>query len=81
MARPRPVTWRGSTYPTTGWALGDVLLFEPMASDQRIAELLNVTPQQVRYWRGKAGIPEHRHRSANPYIEIRPSPGGQNGLS
>ena len=72
MARPRPVTWRGITYPTTGWALGDILRLEPMASDQRIAELLNVTPQQVGYWRRKAGIPAYKRRGANPYASIPP---------
>ena len=66
--RPRPVTYQGTVYPTTGWALGDVLRLEPMASDQRIAELFDVTPQQVCYWRRKAGIPPYKERSPNPYI-------------
>ena len=72
MPRPRPVTYQGITYLTTGWALGDILRLEPMASDQRIAELLNVPPQQVGYWRRKAGIPAYKLRGASPYVLISP---------
>jgi len=31
--------------------------------------MLDVTPQSVAYWRRKAGIPEFRKRSPNPYLE------------
>ena len=70
MPRPRPTRYAGNTYPSIGWALGDVLLVEPRASDQRVAELLNVTPQTVQYWRVKVGIVSYKRRSArSPYIE------------
>jgi len=69
MPRPRPTTYAGHSYPSVGWALGDVLLIEPRASDQRVAELLDVTPQTVQYWRVKSGIPSYKRRGASPYIE------------
>jgi hypothetical protein len=62
--------YAGHTYLNAGWALGDVLLIEPKASDQRVAELLNVTPQTVQYWRVKSGIPPYKQRSArSPYLK------------
>ena len=70
--KAKPVAYAGHTYPHVGWALGDVLLVEPRASDQRVAELLDVTPQTVQYWRVKNGIPSYKRRSANPYIEASP---------
>jgi hypothetical protein len=70
MPRPRPVRYAGNTYQSIGWALGDVLLVEPRANDQRVAELLDVTPQAVQYWRTKAGIPAYKKRGAqSPYLE------------
>tara|TARA_R110000824_G_scaffold229142_2_gene416856 strand:- start:1278 stop:1499 length:222 start_codon:yes stop_codon:yes gene_type:complete len=73
MPRPKPARYAGNTYPSIGWALGDVLLVEPRASDQRVAELLDVTPQTVQYWRVKVGIPSYKRRSArSPYLEIDP---------
>ena len=71
MPHPKKVVYAGHTYPNAGWALGDVLLFEPSASDQRVAELLDVTPQTVQYWRVKSGIPSYKLRSSNPYLETR----------
>ncbi len=56
------VTWRGHEYRSIGWALGDVLLAFPLASDQQVAEWLDTTPQTVCRWRHKIGIPEHRMR-------------------
>jgi hypothetical protein len=73
MPRPKPARYAGNTYPSIGWALGDVLLVEPRASDQRVAELLDVTPQTIHYWRTRAGIPQYRIRSArSPYLELIP---------
>ena len=73
MPLPKPTTYAGNTYPSIGWALGDVLLVEPRASDQRVAELLDVTPQAVQYWRAKVGIPAYKRRSArSPYLEATP---------
>ena len=73
MPHPRPTTYAGNTYPHVGWALGDVLLVEPRASDQRVAELLDVTPQTVQYWRTKMGIPQFKRRSArSPYLGATP---------
>jgi len=66
---PRRVRFAGLTYSSIGWALGDVLRVEPRASDQLVAAMLDVTPQSVAYWRRKAGIPEFRKRSPNPYLE------------
>ena len=60
--RPRTVTWRGHEYASIGWALGDVLLAFPLASDQQVAEWLDTTPQTVCHWRRKVGIPEFRMR-------------------
>lgn len=68
MPRPRPSRYGGNTYPHVGWALGDVLLAEPRASDQRVADILNVTPQTVRYWRVKSGIPAFKRRGLCPYL-------------
>ena len=66
---PRRVHWKGHTYPSIGWALGDILLAFPLATDQQVAEWLNVTPQTVCHWRHKAGIPEYRIRHpTNPYL-------------
>ena len=62
------VHWKGHTYPSIGWALGDILLAFPGASDQQVAEWLNCNPQSVCYWRRKVGIPEYRLRSRNPYL-------------
>lgn len=70
--KAKPVAYAGRVYSSVGWALGDLLLMEPRASDQRVAELLDVTPQTVRYWRLKNGIPAYKSRSANAYIEISP---------
>ena len=56
------VRWRGHEYPSIGWALGDVLLAFPLASDQQVAEWLDTTPQSVCHWRQKAGIVEYRMR-------------------
>ena len=53
MPHPKIAHYAGHAYPNAGWALGDVLLVEPRASDQRVAELLDVTPQTVQYWRGE----------------------------
>ena len=61
--RPRTVTWRGHEYASIGWALGDVLLAFPLASDQQVAEWLDTTPQTVCHWRRKVGIPEFRMRA------------------
>ena len=69
MPRPKIAHYAGNTYPHVGWALGDVLLVEPRASDQRVAELLDVTPQTVQYWRVKSGIPSYKRRGASPYVE------------
>ena len=68
-ARPRPITYRGIRYASVGWALGDVLRLHPLANDQQIADLLDVDPARVQYWRARAGIPEYRKRGANPYTE------------
>jgi hypothetical protein len=66
--RARRVYWKGHTYPTIGWALGDVLLAFPLASDQQVAEWLNVTPQTICLWRHRVGIAEYRIRhQTNPY--------------
>ena len=65
---PRRVHWRGHEYPSIGWALGDILLAFPGASDQQVAEWLSVTPQTVCHWRHKVGLPEYRLRDQrNPY--------------
>jgi len=73
MPRPKIAHYAGHSYPNAGWALGDVLLIEPRASDQRVAELLDVAPQTVQYWRTKMGIPAFKRRSArSPYLEIDP---------
>ena len=73
MPHPKIAHYAGNTYPSIGWALGDVLLVEPRASDQRVAELLDVTPQTVQYWRAKAGIPAYKRRSArSPYLDATP---------
>ena len=70
MPHPKIAHYAGHAYPHVGWALGDVLLVEPRASDQRMAELLDVTPQTVQYWRVKSGIPSYKRRSArSPYLE------------
>jgi len=70
MPHPKIAHYAGHAYPHVGWALGDVLLVEPRASDQRVAELLDVTPQTVQYWRVKSGIPSYKRRGArSPYIE------------
>mgnify|MGYP003143951758 CR=1 FL=1 len=69
MALPKPVRFAGRDYRSVGWALGDVLRLEPHASDQRIAEILDVPPQTVRYWRLKSGIPAYKRRGPNPYLE------------
>jgi len=66
-ARPRPITHRGIRYASVGWALGDLLMRHPGASDQQLADLLDVDPARVQYWRARAGIPEYRKRGANPY--------------
>ena len=68
-ARPRPITYRGTRYTSVGWALGDILMEDPTASDQHIAEILDVDPARVQYWRARAGIPEFRKRAENPYLE------------
>tara|TARA_Y100001963_G_C6754184_1_gene435851 strand:+ start:1102 stop:1320 length:219 start_codon:yes stop_codon:yes gene_type:complete len=68
-ARPRPITHQGIHYASVGWALGDVLRLHPLANDQQIADLLDVDPARVQYWRARAGIPEYRKRGANPYTE------------
>jgi len=65
--RPRPIVYLGTSYASVGWALGDILQEDPGASDQQIAELLDVDPARVQYWRSRAGIPEFRKRAANPY--------------
>lgn len=67
MPFPTMVRYAGHVYPTVGWALGDLLLVEPKASDQRAAEVLNVTPQTVGYWRRKFGIPAYKERGITPY--------------
>ena len=67
--RAAKVRYAGHDYPNTAWALGDVLLIEPRASDQRVAELLNVTPQTVQYHRDRAGIPPFNKRGSTPYQE------------
>ena len=65
---PMRVTWRGHEYASIGWALGDVLLAFPLASDQQVAEWLDTTPQSVCHWRHKSGIVEYRMRDPrNPY--------------
>ena len=65
---PMRVTWRGHEYRSIGWALGDVLLAFPLASDQQVAEWLNVTPQTICLWRHRVGIAEYRIRhQTNPY--------------
>ena len=69
MAKAIQVRFAGNRYPSVGWALGDILRIEPKASDQRVAEILDVTPQTVRYWRVKNGIPEYKRRGPNPYLE------------
>jgi hypothetical protein len=69
MPKPMTVWFAGNRYPTIGWALGDILRLEPRASDQRVAEILDVTPQTVFYWRRKCGIPAYKRRGANPYLE------------
>jgi len=68
-AHPRPITYRGIRYASVGWALGDLLMEDPGASDQQLADLLDVDPARVQYWRARAGIPEYRKRGANPYTE------------
>ncbi len=67
--RAARVRYAGHDYPNAGWALGDVLLIEPRASDQRVAELLNVTPQTVQYHRDRLGIPPFNKRGSTPYQE------------
>jgi len=67
--RAARVRYAGHDYPSTAWALGDVLLIEPRATDQRVAELLNITPQTVQYHRDRAGIPPFNKRGASPYEE------------
>lgn len=67
--RAARVRYAGRDYPSTGWALGDILRIEPRASDQRVAELLNVTPQTVQYHRDRAGIPPFNKRGSTPYQE------------
>jgi hypothetical protein len=69
MPHPKIAHYAGHSYPNAGWALGDVLLIEPRASDQRVAELLDVAPQTVQYWRVKMGIPAYKRRGASPYME------------
>ena len=70
MPHPKVAHYAGHAYPNAGWALGDVLLVEPRARDQRVAALLDLTPQAVQYWRVKMGIPQYRRRSArSPYLE------------
>jgi len=68
---PMRVRWRGHEYPSIGWALGDVLLAFPLASDQQVAEWLDTTPQTICSWRHKAGIPEFRMRSPRNCYQIR----------
>ena len=68
---PRRIHWRGHTYPSIGWALGDVLLAFPLASDQQVAEWLNVTPQTICLWRHKVGIPEFRMRNSKSCYQIQ----------
>ena len=65
------VRWRGNAYASVGWALGDVLLAFPLASDQQVAEWLNTTPQTICHWRHKAGIPEFRMRNPANCYQIR----------
>jgi len=69
VAKTKRVRFAGNPYPSVGWALGDILRMEPMASDQRVAEILDVTPQTIRYWRLRAGIPAYKRRGPNPYLE------------
>lgn len=73
-ARPRPIVYLGVRYPSIGWALGDILLENPTASDQQISELLDVEPGRVQYWRARAGIPEYRKRAENPYMKEERTP-------
>jgi len=69
VALPKPVRFAGLTYRSVGWALGDILRLEPLASDQRVGDILDVPPQTVRYWRLKNGIPPYKSRGPNPYLE------------
>jgi len=68
---PMRVRWRGHEYPSIGWALGDVLLAFPLASDQQVAEWLDTTPQTICSWRHKSGIPEFRMRDPRNCYQIR----------
>jgi len=65
------VTWRGHEYASIGWALGDVLLAFPLASDQQVAEWLDTTPQTICSWRHKSGIVEYRMRDPRNCYQIR----------
>jgi len=62
------VRWRGRSYASIGWFLGDYLMLFPLATDAQIAGEIDVAVQTVRHHRMQAGIGEYRERDpANPY--------------
>ena len=70
--RPLPQEYKGQVYRSVGWALYDVLLDHPLASDQRLAEILDRAASAIQYWRTKAGIPQFRVRDPeNPYLKAK----------
>lgn len=65
------IRWKRKRYRSISWALPDVYALHPQASDQSVADLLNVSAQAVQQARTRAGIPEFRRRSPGNCYEIR----------